>query len=75
MGARGSNVTPTAAALIFYRNIQGAFEKHGSKSSVAEEMLNDSKVKFVQNGEKLEEREKDFIMLRKDRKDNVVEIV
>ena len=32
MGARGSNVTPTVAALIFYRNIQGAFEKHGSES-------------------------------------------
>lgn len=42
--------------------------------SVAEEMLNDSKVKRVQNEEKLEEREKEIIMLRKDRKDNEVEM-
>ena len=44
------------------------------KVSVAEEMLNDSKVKCVQNEEKLEEREKEIIMLRKDRKDNEVEV-
>merc|ERR1739844_557226 len=42
--------------------------------SVAEEMLNDSKVKCVQNEGKLEEREKEIIMLRKDRKDNEVEM-
>ena len=44
------------------------------KVSVAEEMLNDSKVKCVQNEEKLEEREKEIMMLRKDRKDNEVEM-
>ena len=42
--------------------------------SVAEEMLNDSKVKCVQNEGKLEEREKEIMMLRKDRKDNEVEM-
>ena len=42
--------------------------------SVAEEMLDDSKVKCVQNEEKLEEREKEIMMLRKDRKDNEVEM-
>ena len=27
---RGSSVTPTAAALMFCRSVQGAFGKHGS---------------------------------------------
>ena len=42
------------------------------KVSIAEEMLNDSKVKCGQNEEKLEEREKEIMMLRKDRKDDEV---
>ena len=44
------------------------------KVSVAEEMLNDSQVKRVQNEEKLEERKKETMMLRKDRKDSEVEM-
>ena len=44
------------------------------KVSGAEEMFNDCKVKCVQHNEELEEREKDFMMLRKDRNDNEVEM-
>ena len=44
------------------------------KVSGAEEMFNDSKVKCVQHDKELEEREKEIMMLRKDRKDNEVEM-
>ena len=44
------------------------------KVSIAEEMLNDSKVKCVQNEEQLKEREKEIMMLRRDRKDDEVEM-
>ena len=44
------------------------------KVSGAEEMFNDCKVKCVQHDEELEEREKEIMMLRKDRKDNEVEM-
>merc|ERR1712115_199492 len=42
--------------------------------SVAEGMLNDSKVKCVQNEEKLEERKKEIMRLRKESKDSELEM-